>query len=351
MESTQNLKKRIRSVANINKITKAMELVAATKMRKAQEVALASRPYAFVALDLLANLTLLETELPELLKKRKVSKTLLVLVASDKGLAGAFNSSLFRKFEKYISQNKNQFYGSDHRTEVENSFFVAVGEKSAAYLARKGPNPAKRQDGPRPEGFRGHNALRKFTNVGDFTTPEQVQPLADFLVDGYLKKDWDKVIVFSTHFKSALKQEPLMREILPISFNSIKETIKEIVPETGKFAELIKEQGISFTDGIGKNPPLPVRQRANGVGAQYLIEPSPKIVLENLAKHLFFMQVYHLILEANASEHSARRMAMKTASDNASELGETLNLQYNKSRQSAITKEVIEITAGSESLN
>src|SRR3989338_21763 len=309
MESTQSLKKRIKSVANINKITKAMELVAATKMRKAQEVALASRPYAFAALDLLANVTLMETELPELLKKRKVHKTLFVLVASDKGLAGAFNSSLFRKFEQTVRRQTS--YGLED--------FVAVGEKTAAYLSRKG-----------------HHPIKKFTNAGDFTTPEQVKPLADFLLEGYIKKEWDKVIVFSTHFKSALKQEPLMREILPISFESIKETIKDIVPETGRFSDIIKKDSM-FPAAAGS--------------MLYTIEPSPKVVLEDLTKHLFFMQIYHLILEANAAEHSARRMAMKTASDNASELGENLNLQYNKSRQAGITNQIIEISAGAEALS
>jgi len=319
MESTQNLKKHIRSVANIKKITKAMELVAATKMRRSQEIALASRPYAFAALDLLANITLLETNLPELLKKRLVKNTLFVLVASDKGLAGAFNSSLFRKFEYYLSQNKVHSRGSDHGSESGNAF-VAVGEKSFNYLSKKG-----------------FNFIKKFINVGDFTTPEQVQPLTEFMVEGYLQKKWDRVLVFSTHFMSALKQKPLMREILPISFDSIRETVKGIVPTTGKFAELIKE---SF--GADQDKPKLM---------EYLIEPSPKIVLEDLTKHLFFMQVYHLILESNASEHSARRLAMKTASDNAADLSEKLNLEYNKSRQSAITKEIIEITAGAESLS
>src|SRR5688572_16986652 len=104
-ESVQSLKKRIKSVGNINKITKAMELVAATKMRRSQEIALASRPYALTALDLLANVSLLnKKELPELLKKRKAKKTLFVLVASDKGLAGAFNGSLFKKFESHFAK-------------------------------------------------------------------------------------------------------------------------------------------------------------------------------------------------------------------------------------------------------
>ena len=314
-ESVQNLKKRLKSIGNINKITKAMELVAATKMRKSQEIALASRPYAFAALDLLANVSLLNKDLPELLKARKVNKTLFVLVASDKGLAGAFNSSIFKKFEQFCRRSTST------AVDVERLQFVTVGEKAFNYVSKKGLT-----------------VVKKFTNVGDYTTTEQVQPLADFLVEGYLKGDFDKVVVFSTHFRSAIKQESLTREVLPISFESLQQTVKDIIPDKGKFADLIKEQQINF---------VPSKDVIN----EYLVEPSAKEVLADLAKHLFFMQMYHLILEANASEHAARRMAMKTASDNAGELKQALNLQYNKVRQSAITNQIIEIIAGAESLN
>ncbi|OGZ66698.1 MAG: ATP synthase F1 subunit gamma [Candidatus Staskawiczbacteria bacterium RIFCSPHIGHO2_02_FULL_43_16] len=318
MDSPQHLKKRLKSVANINKITKAMELVAATKMRRSQEIALASRPYAFAALDLLANLTRLEmsgrrasTELPILLQQRKIKKVLFVLVASDKGLAGAFNSSLFRKFEKYLQEHDAKYQ--------EEKIFLAIGEKAFQYLSKK-VSPVVRTTG-----------LKKFTQVGDFTTVEQVQPIADFLVNGYLEKQWDRVVVFSTNFKSALKQEPMVRRVLPISFDYIKETIQEIVPATGRFSDIISK----IQDTRNNNQ-------------TYTIEPSPEKVLEKLARHLLFMQVYHVILEANASEHSARRLAMKTASDNASDLGQKLNLQYNKVRQAGITNQIIEISAGAE---
>lgn len=317
MDSPQNLKKRIRSVSNINKITKAMELVAATKMRKSQEIALASRPYAFIALDLLANLTLLEQSVefktPELLRQRRIRKVLFVLVASDKGLAGAFNSSVFRKFEMHMERDREKY-------KDEEKFFVAVGEKAFNYLSKKGVK-----------------VVKKFVQVGDYTNPEQVDPITNFIVEGYLERKWDRVIVISVHFRSALRQEPHIRRVLPVDYDHIKETIEEIVPTTGKFAELVKEQNISFVSEKSVK--------------EYLIEPSSEVVLEDLARHLFFMQVYHLILEANASEHSARRTAMKTASDNAKDLGENLSLQYNKSRQAAITKEIIEITAGAESLS
>jgi len=313
MESPQNIKKRLKSVNNIGQITKAMELVSATKMRKSQEIALASRPYAFAALDFLATVSSLENQkLPVLFEVRKsIKKVLFVLVTSDKGLAGAFNSSVFKKFEAHIKRDKKKYSLEEH-------FYVAVGEKSHTYLSK-----------------RGYKILKKFTNVGDFTTTEQVKPLSDFLVKGYLNKDFDRVIVVSTHFRSALKQEPHVRRILPINYDHIAETIKEIIPERGKFADLMKEQHISFA---------PDKKETK----EYTIEPEPAKVLEKLAEHLFFMQVYHLILEANASEHSARRMAMKTASDNAKDLGEALNLQYNKSRQSRITTEIAEISAGAE---
>lgn len=325
MESPQNLKKRLKSVHNINQITKAMELVSATKMRKAQQIALDSRPYAFTALDLLASISNLEIPLPALFETRKIiKKVLFVLVASDKGLAGAFNSSVFKKFEKHIQE-----YAQTHKVASAGSYggpteehlYLAVGEKANAYLQK-----------------RGFNVLKKFSQVGDYTTPEQVKPLADFITEGYLDKNWDRVIVISTHFKSALKQEPHVRRVLPIDFEHMADTIKQIIPERGKFADLIKEQRISF---------IPQKSKMK----EYLIEPSAEKVLEKISKHLFFIQLYHLILEANASEHSARRMAMKTASDNASDLSEELNLEYNKSRQARITTEISEISAGAEALS
>ena len=289
-------------------------MVAATKMRKSQEIALASRPYAFAALDFLATVSSLDSEkLPELFNKRKIKKVLFVLVSSDKGLAGAFNSSVFRKFEAHMRRDEEKYA---HEEKV----YMAVGEKAFNYLTKKG-----------------FNVIKKFIAAGDYTTTEQTGPITDFMVDGYLEEKWDRVVVVSTHFRSALKQEPHVRRILPIDFNHIADTIKEIIPERGKFADLIKEHNINF---------VPTKADSK----EYLIEPSSQEVLSKLAKHLFFIQVYHLILEANASEHSARRMAMKTASDNASDLGEKLNLQYNKSRQSRITTEISEISAGAEAL-
>ena len=312
MESLQNIKRRAKSVKNIGQITKAMELVAATKMRRSQEIALASRPYAFASLDFLANLSRLETaSIPPLLQKREIKKTALVLVTSDKGLAGSFNSAVIRDFEKFLKQEKNL----NSNPSTLNPVFIAVGQKAANYLQKR------------------FTLAHKFLRVGDFTTIEEVKPIAEFLVSGYLQKNWDSVIVFSTHFRSALRQEPLRRSILPVDFESIKKTAEEIIPQTGRFSEFRKPLAIS-------HKPL----------ADYLIEPSPEAVLNELVPHLVTMQIYHLVLEANASEHAARRLAMKNASDNANDLGSKLNLEYNKSRQASITREIIEITSGAEVL-
>ena len=308
MESKQKIKQHIKSVKNIGQITKAMELVAATKMRRAEEIALSSRPYSFLALDLLGSLSKLEgVVLPEILTKREIKKTAVVVITSDKGLAGAFNNNVLKKFDEFIKKEG-----------IENKIFIAVGKKAGDYLLK-------------------FNPYKIFLKYGDYTKIEQIKPLAELLINGFLNKEWDRVLVFSMHFKSALSQIPLMQEILPVDFNSVLKTLEEIIPETGKFSEYKKEKQLFAFKNLK--------------ALDYLIEPSPEILLDELGKHLILIQIYHLILEANASEHAARRFAMKNAGDNAQKLSFELNLFYNKARQDAITKELIEITSGVESLN
>lgn len=311
MISLQNIKRRRRGVENIGQITKAMELVAATKMRRSQELALNSRPYALAALRLLGALARMElTELPLLLQRRPIKKILFVIISSDKGLAGSFNTSVFRETEKFFEKEESGFKNNKN-------IFIAIGEKSRSFLERQGIKPEK-----------------VYRRVGDYTTPEETKPITDFLITGYLTGRWDKVIVFSMNFLSALHQKVVRQEIFPIDFENIKQMVKEIIPATGRYSGLVEAASNYFiTDHI-----------------DYLIEPSPAIVLEKLVKYLVEMHFYHLILEANASEHAARRAAMKNASDNAKELSVRLTLLYNKSRQAAITQEIAEIAAGVEAL-
>lgn len=313
MQSAQSVKRRIKATDSTAKITKAMEVVSATKMRRSQETALSSRPYTIAALALLGELSRRVSHLPAIMAQREARRVLVLVVVSDKGLAGSFNSAVFRRFEKefaavlHPSARKDQF------------FFVAAGRKAEEFLSRKGLR-----------------VERSFTKMGDYASPAETKPLADFIVRGFLEEQWDKVTVLSMHFRTTLKQEVIVRDVLPITYESISRTIKEIVPEYGRYADA--------------GAPAGRVAGAEDVRFEYLIEPSPDAILRDLAEHLLQTSLYHLILEANASEHSARMVAMKNASDNALQLKEDLNLLYNKSRQAGITREISEISAGAESL-
>ena len=288
-----------------------MELVAATKMRRAQETALNSRPYAFAAFEMLANVIeavgrhgvdLLKTAL---IREPQNGTHAVLLVASDKGLAGTFNSAVFRKFEQFTSERKEGFV------------IIAAGQRAKEYAERKG-----------------FSLIRSFVRHGDVVYPRETDELAEFLIQEFTDGSWGRLISFSTNFVSALKQEAVRRELLPLNFERIREAVDEIIPKTGRYAELrtrIEEA----------RPSSPV---------EYLIEPSPEEALERLVPALFKMQIYHLILESNASEHSARRRAMKNASDNAAELTDELTSLYNRARQEQITKELLEITGTARAL-
>ncbi len=307
METLQAIKSRIRAVRNIGQITKAMEVVSATKMRRAQEIALASRPYAIAALALLGKIlprTPIETPLT---KSRAVRTTLVILVTSDRGLAGAFNSQVLRLFERLLADDP-------YRERQGHRFLIAtVGKKAAAYVDK-----------------RGYEVVGRFHGFGDYAEVEEVRPLADLVVSGFAAGRWDRVLTISTHFRTTLKQEVLIRQILPADIEKIRETVRELRPERGRYAGLSQLQAASDQ--------LPAT-------TEYLFEPSPAEVLASLIPHLITMQIYHLILEANASEHSARMVAMKNASDNAAEVSGELTIAFNKARQAAITKELVEITA------
>jgi len=309
MDSLNTLKTRSRAVKNVGQITKAMEVVAATKMRRAQETALRSRPYAYGALELLGRLSGVTSFISPLAEARDIKTTLVIIVASDKGLTGSFNTQVFRAVEKF-------FAGDSYASSPAHTYKIfAIGKKSRQYAEK-----------------RGLDVIEFYTGVGDFVKPEEVDPVMRVAVAGFEEKRWDRVIAVSTHFRTALKQETLNRQILPLSLERIRETVSEIVPQYGRYADT-------------KNGDMPVRE------IDYLFEPDPETLLASLIPHLVKMQIYHLILEANASEHSARRVAMKTASDNADELIDELTLAYNKARQASITKEIIEITSTQSALS
>lgn len=312
-ESLQNIKSRLRAVKNTGQITKAMEVVAATKMRKSQEAALATRPYAFSALELLKKISHKSDFFPGgFMDARDVKKTLVILVSSDRGLAGSFNAQIARAADRLLLLDQ---YAKNSGHEF---LFTAVGKKSEGYILKNKFELAE-----------------KFYGFGDSIEPDETIPLAESVMNGFAERKYDRVLAVSTHFRTALVQDVVVRQILPLDVAKISETVREIVPEHGKFSEAAA-------------PPLGGPAAKSDV--EYIMEPKPEEVLNALIPHLIRMQIYHLILEANASEHSARRVAMKSASDNADEISSELAIAYNKARQSAITGEMIEIISTQNAL-
>ncbi|MDP3947240.1 MAG: ATP synthase F1 subunit gamma [bacterium] len=348
MESTQAIKRRIRAVSNTSQITKAMEMVSANKMRKSQEVALASRPFAIAALKLLGELSARTPYLPALMERRAGGPTLVLVVAADKGLAGPFNGNVFRRAEKELFGAAAD--GFDKLTTGEMRY-AAVGKKAFDFLERKGVK-----------------TVRYFTNLGDHAEPEETAPLADFLSEGFLRGDWSRVRTLSTHFRTTLRQDVIVRDLLPVDAAMIKRTVDEILPESGRYSGknavrlrspqaeedfFASSLGGSSSGGKGISSSRSGSEDPSGsrtTGWEYLVEPSPEEVQEELSRELVRITVHHLVLEANASEHSARMVAMKNASDNASDLKDELSLLFNTSRQAGITREIAEITAGAELL-
>ena len=284
MASTRDIRRRIKSVKNTRQITKAMELVAASKMKKAQQVALAGRPYAQLMANMLAALAprVSETQHP-LLSRREVKVRGIILVTTDKGLCGPLNANLF----KLVSEIK---------TPVK---YVAIGRKGAQFLAR-----TKR------------TVLADFS-VNDRVPFGEIKTPVEFLVKLFLEGTVDTVEVIYSRYKNTLVQEAIVRPVLPLS--NVADFVTHLRAESGH------SQALDTRD--------------------MLFEPNADAVLAALLPFYVNRYVYQLVLSAKASEHSARMVAMKTAKDNATSLLGDLTLEYNKARQAAITQELLEISA------
>ena len=266
--------------------------------------------YGIASLDILRHLAKQSPEILascKLFDKRELKNTLVVIEASDQGLAGAFNAQ--------VAKAVDQFFANDMmKGKTGHSYnIILVGKKLTSYAAK-----------------RGLNVIKIFQGYGDYASPDEINPVAEISINGFLDGSWDRVVIVSTHFRTTLRQDTITRELLPVDVNKLRETILEIIPERGRFSELRAQFETDVT---------------NGVEEEYIFEPSPSLVVDRLVSHLVSMQIYQLVLESNASEHSARRVAMKSASDNAIELTQELTLIYNKARQAGITKEMTEISA------
>jgi F-type H+-transporting ATPase subunit gamma len=290
MASTRDIRRRIKSVKNTRQITKAMELVAASKMKKAQQAALAGRPYALLMGNMLAALAPHVGETPHpLLLRREIKVRGVLLITTDKGLCGPLNSNLFKLVTEIKTPAK----------------YVAIGRKGAQFLART------RRD-----------VVADFT-VSDRAAFSEVRIPVEYMVKLYLEGTIDTVEVIYSRFKNTLIQEPTTIPVLPLA----------------NVAEFIAKSG----DEFGFTPGTDTRDM--------LFEPDAATVLAALLPFYVNRLIYQFMLAAKASEHSSRMVAMKTAKDNATSLLDDLTLEYNKVRQAGITQEILEIAAASFSSN
>src|SRR3989344_3054091 len=309
MESLRVIKNRIRSITNTAQITKAMEMVAASKMRKAQEYALGSRFYVVKALELLSNVVQSGGIVTHyLLNKPETKKICFLVITSDKGLCGGANSVVLGRASASAS-----------RAGKDNVDIVAVGKKGADFFRHKG-----------------FNVIASFSGFGDYAKLADTLPVARLLMDYQKEGRYAEVTVFYNKFISTLKQTVFAHTVFPFDLNTLRDIAKEIIPETGRYANFRKD---FLQNSIPEELP-----------ADYIFEPSSMAVLDRLLPQLFKIEIHSIILEANASEHSARMVAMKNASDNAKGIIGDLKLIYNTARQAAITKELSEISAGAEAL-
>lgn len=297
----REIKQKIGSVQNISKITNAMGLVSAVKMGKAQNLALNSRPFALRVYQILKKLShhqKKEGSAGFYFKEREVKKILAVVVSSDRGFCGPFNKNLLNFTQKKIKEMEGS-------AEVE---IMAVGKKSAAFFKNKG-----------------YKVRFEFSGIGDFGKLNDVRPIADLLIRNF-ESDYQQVHLFFTNFVTTLTQRPWSVQILPVKEDVFEDMLKEHAPRASKEME-----------------PEPY--------LEYVFEPSAKDIFDSLVPELVTFEIYHSILEANASEHSARMIAMKNASDNARDVIKMLILDYNKARQEQITSELGEITSAKEAIS
>jgi F-type H+-transporting ATPase subunit gamma len=302
MPSTRDIRRRITSIKNTKQITKAMEMVASVKMKRAQNAALQTKEYALAALNLLSELSgKVDRKMHPLLFDVKSDRTLIVLMTADKGLCGALNANVLKKTMEFMKDFKD-------KSKID---FIVVGKKGREFLQRSG-----------------FNISAEFVNLGDKFSLNDITPIAQIPLDDFINKKYSKVVLIYNNFVNTMVQVPIVNTLLPIT----KENIIDLA-SVGRDIEKKEKSEKKQTDNT-----------------EYIFEPSPNEVLKTMLPRLIEMQIYQGALESNASEHSARMVAMKSANDAASDMIDDLTLTFNKARQAMITKEITEISAGKAAL-
>ncbi len=300
----KDIKEKIQATKRTHKVTRAMEAVSAVKMRKTQAAALAGRSYARAALSILARLAGAAGSVPHpLMRARDVRHAALVIITSDKGLAGVVNSNVIKAAAHAIEE----------RMPLEQVTIYAFGKKGEEYFTR-----------------RGYHIAQAFENKHDEVPRSVVKKFAVELTNAFSDGQYDEVLVAYSQFHSTFEQVSKVHKLLPLSLESVTKIVEGIVPEQGKWSSLQSSEH-----------PL-------AAPASYDVESEYIDVLNAVLPRLVAASLYHLLLESKASEHSARMVAMKNASDKSKELTHDLTRKYNRMRQAVITREVSEIVSGRE---
>ncbi|PJF43709.1 MAG: ATP synthase F1 subunit gamma [Phototrophicales bacterium] len=299
MATVKEIKRRIRSVNNIAQVTRALEAVSASRVRRAQEQVMNTRAYASKAAEVLANVaaTTQGSEHPLLAVHDRVKAINVILITSDRSLCGSYNDNIIRLAERFVANHEDE--------EVR---WIAVGRKGRDYLVR-----------------RGHNVIAEFTNLPTPLRVADIIPISNIILDEFNSFTTDQVFIAYTDFINTLTQRPTIFNLLPL---------KPYAPKSPAEAMLIRNE-----------PEVTVQKR------DYLYEPSPTAILDEVIPRFVTLLIYQAFLESAASEHSARMVAMRNASENAIALSADLTLAYNKLRQAAITSEILDIVGGVNALD
>ncbi len=311
MAGTKEIKRRIKSVKNTKKITKAMELVAASKMKRAVSSTLASRLYAEYSSEVLNSIAKNTEKITDpLFIEREVKNILLIFITSNRGLCGAYNAQVTKKVLSLLKNEKKDV----------NIDIVTLGKKGDTMMRRIN-----------------RNIIASFFSLPDNVSLKDIVPISELAINEFNLGRYDKILVAYTDFISALSQKPNIRQVLPISRTSFKDLIDTLgddfkeVPE----ARLQGDRSLASARKV----------------TDYLFEGDQKNLIKSLAEKITRMQIYQMILESNASEQSSRMVAMKNASEAAGEMIDDLTLVFNKARQGNITREISEISAGMASVS
>ena len=298
MPSTREIRRRIRSVKNISQVTRAMQMVAASKMRRAQEQVLATRPYTEKAWQVLSNLAAQrgvdETVHPLLQIREEIHTIGMLLITADKGLCGSYNHAMIQAASRFINE-------LPYPVEL-----ITIGKRGRDAMWRMG-----------------RDIIAEFSDLPPQPRLLDITPIAYIAIDGFVSGKFDAVYLAHTDFINTLTQRPAIWQLLPL---------------------LPLDLGVTpVSEHHGTQQPPP--------GTEYIYEPDPRTILDTVVPRFTELQVYQALLEALASEHSARMVAMRNATENAMDLLDDLTLTYNRARQEAITKEMLDIAGGAEALS